>query len=1386
MGRQLSDDTIRLNIIINGNQAQKEILDLDKSNIRLKDTIKDQLAQQKELKRQRKTNTEEYRSLTAAINENKNAIAANNEKIRELTSDLKLSELTMAQLRSKATLLQATLRHLVPGTEDFEKYNAELTAVNERMGELRGNGQQASWSLGSMADRFNRYGGIIASFVAAVAGVVVSIQKVLSANKELADSITNVQKTTGMTKTEVEELAKSFGMLKTRTGRIDLLGIAEIGGRLGIAKSEIADFVRVMDKSAVALGDSFEGGADVVAEKLGRIKGLYKELKDERVETAFESVGSALNDLGADGTASEQNLAEFAQRVGTLPEVLRPSIQTVLGMGAAFEESGLKAELAGNNYGKVISIAARDYPAFAKVMRRSANEVKNLINTNPNEFFLQFSQSLKGLDATELAKVLDYLKLNDNEVKMVLGAASQNVQMFRDKIKLANESMSDATSLTEEYNLKNENLAATLDRIKKRVMGWFTADSFVAFLESAVNWLARFIGAVEDDTGTMAVFKNVIVLTAKILAIFTAAIATNLGWIKLSAVWANRNTEATLLYNIALKTRAIIEAATVIGTRAMVLVQNLLTLNIKGTVQAYKALTAAMKTTPWGLVLSLVAAAAAAYVAYAERVQKLTEEQKAFNSIHVNVLHGLKDEKQKISDLLSVAKDEKVAKETRLKAIKDLIAISPEYLNGLSLETINTEATTKAIDAYISALDRKLEAEEIENEISASKSRIREIEKKEVQEYKRWYDGMFDPDAELAQNKKAAGRRLDAIKSETDLQKKLYERRKQLYIETNGQINPDDNTTKAFVPGDGKDISSKLRAERLKQLDKDREENKKYQQEVLDLQRRAIDDRLALLQDGFEKEEAIEAENHKRKLEDLKKQLVDEAQIALLDEKINNTKATPLERGVASETKRIWLERNKHLNELIEIEHGRHRFAMETIDLKAETKSIADLQQKFDRESTLRQAKHNEELAALGTNEIAKQKLQDAFDKAELERQTAHLEKLLKFKEDILADKNNQIDLDLLTPEQKQQIEDDVANLKLKLSELMKAKGDLQNRNGSNDFQTAAKNVFGDADVLGFTADQWGKTFTNIETLEQKMAAVKMVIGALQSAWSAYADYQTASENASVANFQKNSDNKKRRLKSQLDNGYINQMQYKRGIETLDADLEKKQAEVAYKQAKRQKLMNAANVIMNTSQAIMGIWAQFPKFDFGATAAVMSGVVGALGALQLATIMKTPLPAKGYEKGLYPEYVKREQDGKTFRAGYGGKTRSGMVSKPTYFLAGENGPEMVIDAAAYRQMSPDTKAMLIRELRGIKGFEKGMYNKDVTGGRYEVPAASSAPGASSLTLDQALAIINRNSDILEKLHNDGVTAYMSRDGRELKKLREEMDRITQSKLKAQS
>ena len=68
-------------------------------------------------------------------------------------------------------------------------------------------------------------------------------------------------------------------------------------------------------------------------------------------------------------------------------------------------------------------------------------------------------------------------------------------------------------------------------------------------------------------------------------------------------------------------------------------------------------------------------------------------------------------------------------------------------------------------------------------------------------------------------------------------------------------------------------------------------------------------------------------------------------------------------------------------------------------------------------------------------------------------------------------------------------------------------------------------------------------------------------------------------------------------------------------------ELEEKQRQQRIKQFKQQKLMNVAQIGMDTASAVMSIWAQTPKFDFGLSASALASMVTALGAVQAGFVM---------------------------------------------------------------------------------------------------------------------------------------------------------------------
>lgn len=78
--------------------------------------------------------------------------------------------------------------------------------------------------------------------------------------------------------------------------------------------------------------------------------------------------------------------------------------------------------------------------------------------------------------------------------------------------------------------------------------------------------------------------------------------------------------------------------------------------------------------------------------------------------------------------------------------------------------------------------------------------------------------------------------------------------------------------------------------------------------------------------------------------------------------------------------------------------------------------------------------------------------------------------------------------------------------------------------------------------------------------------------------------------------------------------------------EAIEEQYNKRALELKRQQAKREKEIAIFQTSLNTAQAIMSIWAQVPKVDFGISATALSAMVGALGVAQMAMIASRPLP----------------------------------------------------------------------------------------------------------------------------------------------------------------
>lgn len=623
-------------------------------------------------------------------------------------------EHSINNVRKTMNNLRREINEATKGSEEYVRKSAELRkvaayykAMNQEITGLPSTLDKLSISTGKFLAIFTAFTSF--SFLQQ------NVRKLIDLSDELVDKQADVRKTTGMTKDEIRSLTQELDKLDTRTSRLDLLSIAEEGGRIGIPKEEIAAFTEAMNKANVALGDTF-GSAEAVATTLGKLRFLYKETAEMGVAESYNAIGSALNELGAAGSASEQNIAAFATRVGALPNAFKPTIADAMGLGAAFEESGIDAEVAGRAYSILVQTAAVDTAKFAQVMGITQKEVEDMINSNPTEFFLQFSNSLKGMDSNgvQMGKTLKFLGISADGVNKIIGAASANNERFRQSIALSNAAMEEGTSLTDEYNVKNENLSATIDKIQKRFVSWISSNTVQDFIEGLVEWFGALIGAIDRTDEELNGWQKTLNFLVKVIG---SAIAALIAYKTITWVVANvirGSIKQTLLYQAAVtaKTKTLNWSKSVMISYTLTVKS--LTGGMKGLRAAFIMLGNAMKRIPMIAVASAVIGLISYFQIFSKKTNEAADAQKRFGDMmkdaNQQAAEGISKTVSQIDSLINIIKDEKISLESRKKAYQELIKIAPEFNGYLKDEIFNIQGLTAVYKNYIKQLHKVAEA----------------------------------------------------------------------------------------------------------------------------------------------------------------------------------------------------------------------------------------------------------------------------------------------------------------------------------------------------------------------------------------------------------------------------------------------------------------------------------------------------------------------------------------------------------------------------------------------------------------------------------------------------------------------------------------------------
>lgn len=415
------------------------------------------------------------------------------QKTVEIIIKGKQANATMREMESAVRVLNAELKKLPVNSKEFADKSKELQALNKRLKSIQDDVKGVGGVFQSISKEIKAFG-LIALSALGFQFLSQQVTNLINQNAKLSDSFADIRKTTGMTAAEVEKLNKAFGQMNTRTSTKELRDIAIAAGQLGIVKEDIFAFTAATDKLVVSLGDEFSGGAEQVTKEMGLLRNVFADIKTNNIAEDMLHIGNAINALAAKGQATGPVVSDFANRIGGVGIPLGLTSAQVLGLSATLQELNVNTERGGTAITRILLKMTQNVSAFSDVAEMDVQKFSNLVNTDLYGAFLAVVEGSQksGKSATQLGSILDGLGVDGAGASEVFAKLGKNTDMLADKVSLAGQSLKTTDTIMQEFNLKNENFAANIDKIGKWLSKAFVNSAVMSGMQSMASWLAKF------------------------------------------------------------------------------------------------------------------------------------------------------------------------------------------------------------------------------------------------------------------------------------------------------------------------------------------------------------------------------------------------------------------------------------------------------------------------------------------------------------------------------------------------------------------------------------------------------------------------------------------------------------------------------------------------------------------------------------------------------------------------------------------------------------------------------------------------------------------------------------------------------------------------------
>ena len=451
-----------------------------------------------------------YSDEAQVLAENRDQLAKRNKALKDnlsankVTADsLKGLERELRNLRNEYANLSKSERSSAGGKDLLNKIkglDAETKSLRKSLGQSQANVGNYNGAFVALGSTFTKVSAAIGVGIFAIKQLYSTVITSITPFTQLSDSLADIRKTTGLTTDEVIEFNESLKNIDTRTSLSGLRDIAKVAGQIGIGKNDLLGFTESVDKLNVALGDEFTGGAEQVAKEMGTLRNILGDIKSDNISDDMLKIGNAVNELGASGFATGPVVTDFANRIGGIGVPLGLTSGQILGLSATLQELNVSTERGGTAVSKILLKLTSETQKFAKVAGVDVQEFEQLVNTDLYGAFLKVTEGVNksGGAATQLSGILDDMGIEGAGAVEIFAKLGANTTLLSDKVKLASTSLKNQNSILSEFSVKNETLAAKIDKLGKVFQNAFITKGVAQGIGALVDKMYELVKPTKD------------------------------------------------------------------------------------------------------------------------------------------------------------------------------------------------------------------------------------------------------------------------------------------------------------------------------------------------------------------------------------------------------------------------------------------------------------------------------------------------------------------------------------------------------------------------------------------------------------------------------------------------------------------------------------------------------------------------------------------------------------------------------------------------------------------------------------------------------------------------------------------------------------------------